>query len=327
MPMFPHRVSSMCSPAIVFMHRPDDRPDVATHCAHRRVDSANAASNPLRAAWAAMVMLCAGLATASPAHALQRLWPAPAPLVRMQVLERDNGRVLPVFPHRGDQWIEGTPGHGYAVRLTNLADVRVLVVLSVDGINAVSGETAAADQAGYVLAPGQNTEITGWRKSLDDVARFVFTDLGDSYAARTGRPRNVGVIGIAVFREATPLPLPAPPIAYGAEPADGVAREAAADAARASAPATAAAAASRMRTPGANAAKQSLGTGHGQREWSPVARTRFERAGSAPEQLTTLRYDNHTRLLALGVLPRRPPQQAPRPQAFPGGFVADPDGR
>ena len=44
-------------------------------------------------------------------------------------------------------------------------------------------------------------EITGWRKSLERTAAFYFTDLGDSYAARTGRPQNVGVIGVAVFQE------------------------------------------------------------------------------------------------------------------------------
>src|SRR3546814_20574948 len=93
------------------------------------------------------------------------------------------------------------PGHRYAVRLTNTSGERVLVVLSVDGVNAVTGEDADPSQAGYVLAPWQSTEIDGWRKSLDEVARFSFTDLPDSYAARTGRPRTVGVIGIAVFRE------------------------------------------------------------------------------------------------------------------------------
>ncbi|MGO4782125.1 hypothetical protein AB4084_42215, partial [Lysobacter sp. 2RAB21] len=61
--------------------------------------------------------------------------------------------------------------------------------------------TASPSQAGYVLEAWQSTEINGWRKSMDDVAQFVFTDLPDSYAARTGRPDNVGVIGVAVFQE------------------------------------------------------------------------------------------------------------------------------
>src|SRR3546814_1568020 len=109
------------------------------------------------------------------------------------------------------------------VGLTNTSGERVLVVLSVDGVNAVTGEDADPSQAGYVLAPWQSTEIDGWRKSLDEVARFRFTDLPDSYAARTGRPGNVGVIGIAVFRErrvariwTPPHPKP-PPYPYPAD--------------------------------------------------------------------------------------------------------------
>ncbi|MBL0163667.1 MAG: hypothetical protein IPP82_08530 [Xanthomonadales bacterium] len=74
-------------------------------------------------------------------------------------------------------------------------------VLSVDGVNAVSGETASANQSGYVLDAWESTEINGWRKNLDEVAQFNFTSLPDSYAAQTGRPANVGVIGVAVFTE------------------------------------------------------------------------------------------------------------------------------
>ena len=43
---------------------------------------------------------------------------------------------------------------------------------------------------------------------LNEVAAFYFTQLPDSYAARTDRPDNVGVIGVAVFREYQP-PRPA----------------------------------------------------------------------------------------------------------------------
>jgi len=83
----------------------------------------------------------------------------------------------------------------------NRTGSRVLVVLSVDGINAITGETAGIAQSGYVLAPYASAEITGWRKSAAEAAAFYFTSIADSYAARTDRPDNVGVIGAAVFRE------------------------------------------------------------------------------------------------------------------------------
>lgn len=244
---------------------------------------------------------------------------AARPRVELSIVDREDGRWLPQYRHAGEHWLAGIPGHRYAVRLANTSDERVLVVLSVDGINAVTGEDADPTQAGYVLGPWQSAEIGGWRKSLEDVAQFHFTALPDSYAARTGRPDNVGVIGIAVFGErrrpamVRPLPRPGPPPRPLAQ-----ARAAAAD--------VQAAPEDTMATDG-DAARQRIGTGHGAREWAPVARTGFERAAPHPVQVTELRYDTPQRLIALGILPPPAGQAWPPaggPRAFPGGFVPDP---
>ena len=238
-------------------------------------------------------------------------------LVDVSVVDRDSGQWLPKYPYRGDTWVAGTPGSRYSVRLANTTGERVLVVLSVDGVNVVTGQTANPAQAGYVLEPWESAEISGWRKSMDDIAQFVFTDLGDSYAARTGRPRNVGVIGVAVFEESRPryYPSPVPPIARG--------REYERDEAKAAAPA---AGAMNEAAADSSAQRQSMGTGHGQREWSPVGQTRFQRASLKPAQISEVRYDDARRLYAMGAIPResriRPRPSAPR--AFPDGFVADP---
>lgn len=252
------------------------------------------------------------------------------PLVDVDVIDRDTGEWLPEYRHRGRDWIPGTPGNRYSVRLTNTTGERVLVVLSVDGVNAISGETAAANQTGYVLGPWQSTEITGWRKSWQDVAQFYFTDLPDSYAARTGRPDNVGVIGIAVFRErvyARPYPLPAPPIARGEDRARDAQRKSAPAAAPQGPRRSAEAAGSSVYD---EAEGQRLGTGHGEREWSPVSRTDFVRASRSPAQVTQLRYDDVDNLVAMGVMPRpyyRRDGRRGQPQAFPNGFAADPPRR
>jgi len=171
-----------------------------------------------------------------------------------------------------------------------------------------------------VLEPWESTEIAGWRKSLDDIAQFVFTDLGDSYAARTGRPRNVGVIGVAVFQESRPRYYPAP--------APSVAREYRRDEAKA-APAPAASGMAREQAADSVVRHQSMGTGHGQREWSPVGQTSFVRATRGPAQVSELRYDDNRRLLAMGVIPRghddpRLDHRSGQPRAFPNGFVTDP---
>lgn len=252
------------------------------------------------------------------------------PLVDVDIVDRDTGEWLPEYRHRGRDWVPGTPGHRYGVRLTNTTGERVLVVLSVDGVNAISGETAAANQTGYVLGPWQSTEITGWRKSWQDVAQFYFTDLPDSYAARTGRPDNVGVIGVAVFRErAQPQPYYAPPIARDNEYDDRYRGRNESKSAPAAAPQ-----ASRRAAEAADSASgvgQSIGTGHGQREWAPVSRTDFVRASRTPAQVVQLRYDDIPNLVAMGVMPRPyrydDGYRRGQPQAFPNGFAADPPGR
>lgn len=249
-------------------------------------------------------------------------------LVTLDVIDRDSGAWLAPTPHRGDRWIAGVPGHRYAVRLTNTSSARVLVVLSVDGVNAVTGQTASPSQAGYVLEPWQSTEVAGWRKSMDDIAQFVFTDLPDSYAARTGRPFDVGVIGIAVFEERRyrPLPLPtAPPIAQSSSKADRV--NVTGNRAGAGARAESAAAAPTAAAADAAAPAQRMGTGHGAREWAPTSRTTFVRATTHAAQISSLRYDDVENLVSRGVLPRWPhPRRDARPDAFPAGFVADPPG-
>jgi hypothetical protein len=232
-------------------------------------------------------------------------------LVDLSVVDRDNGQSIQPVAYRGDRWVPGIPGHRYSVRLRNTTGERVLVVLSVDGVNAVSGQTADASQGGYVLGPWESAEIDGWRKSLDEVAQFVFTDLADAYATRTGRPDNVGVIGIAVFREAQRLQ-PMAPTELGDE-----SRSAAAPSAKAA-----------MRNEAADdagIARQGIGTGHGDRQWAPVGRTGFERASGQPAQVLQLRYDDMDALVARGIM-RRPCRNLRQsgPQAFPGGFVPDP---
>lgn len=254
---------------------------------------------------ATALALTALLAVAGSAHAQ---WRDRGERVEMSIVDRDAYDELPQYVSRGQTWVPGTPGHRYAVRLTNRGPSRVLVVLSVDGVNAVTGQTASADQAGYVLEPYATTEVAGWRKSMRDIAQFYFSDFGDSYASRTGRPRNVGVIGIAVFDEARPLPPPRRIYAPVGPAADA-----------ASAPAGA--------PPMARAqSSQELGTGHGEREYAPVSRTGFVRASRAPSQVTEIRYDDERALAERGIIPNRYDRYGRRgePRAFPGGFVPDP---
>ncbi len=273
-------------------------------------------------------------------------------LADVTVTDRSTGATLPVHYHRGEYWVAGVPGAKYAIDVRNATGQRLLAVTSVDGVNVVSGETASTSQTGYVFGAWQRYGITGWRKSNNDVAAFEFTASPNSYAERTGRPRDVGVIGVALFRErvpaqvqpvypwrskryedssssapapASPAPAPAPYAgsAHGAAKDSSSAAEAAAGAAREP---HSDSAAKRTAPQAAPQPAPKLGTGHGERENSYVIHTEFERESSTPAEVVRIRYDSYANLLAMGVISvPRPPQ--PRPNPFPDGgigYVPDP---
>jgi hypothetical protein len=255
----------------------------------------------LLATTAALLTACA--ATSYSASCDHMGWPPCAGgLVDVAVLDRTTGEPLTVYSHEGQKWVAGTPGHRYAISVRSKFPGRILGVVSVDGVNAVSGETAAWGQRGYVLSPRESFNILGWRKSQDRVADFVFTDLEDSYAARTGRPEEVGVIGVAAFREAAHVP---PAVSRNEAPSDRAL----------AAPQTL-----------AQPKEERLGTGHGQSEFSRVLTTTFERAQDRPDQVVVIRYDRRERLVAMGVIPDGNAPQ-PFPQSSSTDFVPDPAAR
>jgi len=241
-------------------------------------------------------------------------------LVDLSVFDRADNRQLPVHRQAGNRWVAGQPGHEYRLVLRNRTGARVLAVVSVDGVNVITGQSADPSQSGYVLAPYGRLEIQGWRKSLAQTAAFYFTDLADSYAARTGRPDNVGVIGVAVFREKRVRP----PVPIAREAFPGAPGEA--GAAKRSAPAESASAPGRqsneLQRDEAEAASR-LGTGHGRREQSQARYVSFERATPSPAQVVQLRYDSHANLVARGVIRAPAPCGWPCPTPFPG-FAPDP---
>lgn len=257
--------------------------------------------------------------------------------VDVDIVDRDTGQVLPVWWHRGRRYVAGRPGARYAIRLTNRSGGRVMLVTAVDGINVVTGRTAAWNQTGYVFAPWQSWDLTGWRKSDREVAAFEFTALPDSYAARTGRPLDVGVIGVAVFRERPAPVVLAPPPSPEPYARDAERRsEAAGSGDTTSAAPSAAPAATADRAQGKalaerqEAARSRLGTGHGEREVSEVSRTEFERASSTPVEVISIQYDRHENLVAAGIIP--PDRHAAQPRPFPAsrdgaGYVPDPPWR
>ncbi|WP_395316127.1 hypothetical protein [Variovorax sp. UC74_104] len=271
-------------------------------------------------------------------------------LMQISVVDRGTGAELPIYRHRGEYWVAGRPGARYAIRARNAMGERIMAVMSVDGVNVVTGETAGVLQNGYVFSARERSDITGWRKSDSQIAAFEFAAAGNSYASRTGRPDDVGVIGVAMFRERMPEPLP-PPVTpfprrddsggyggYGSErerrsesssyQGDARAKAGAADSAAPAAAAESSGSLARQSAP-----SPSLGTAHGRRETSYVGKTTFERAQSSPDEVIRIRYDSRENLVAAGVIQVPPAPRWPRPAGpspFPGsdpGYVPDPPSR
>jgi hypothetical protein len=248
-------------------------------------------------------------------------------LAGVTVIDRDSGAVLSAHYSRGEYWVAGRPGGRYAVELRNNSGGRLLAVTSVDGVNVISGATAGWEQTGYVLDPGESYQVTGWRKSASEVAAFTFTDSSSSYAERTGRPANLGVIGVALFRERVPEPVyPCCAEPDAGRPEAPLPQRAQEDA-RSTDSATAAAPAAGNGIRNVPTAK--LGTGHGEREGSFVRQTQFVRLQSEPNEVIRIRYDSLDNLVAMGII-RRPRPFVPAVNPFPDSrapqYVADPPG-
>jgi hypothetical protein len=264
-----------------------------------------------------MICLSALLAIAAGGQAL-----ALGKLADVTIVDRDSGARLKPYVRNGEYWIAGRPGARYGIEIHNSTGGRLLAVMAVDGVNIISGETAGWDQRGYVLCPQVSYTITGWRKSREEVAAFTFTASQNSYATLTGRPANVGVIGVALFRERAAMPVH--PGVSGGLPGHA----AAANPDRLAAPAAGAdtgAAGGLAEEPKRSDPK--LGTGHGEREVSVTTLTTFERLQSTPDEIVQIHYDSMSRLIAMGIVPA-PGHGAPEP--FPAsepGYVPDPPTR
>lgn len=111
------------------------------------------------------------------------------------------GRPLPALSIGGRIYIVGEAGRRYSIQVRNNGPRRFEIVGSVDGLDVMDGREASFAKRGYIAGPYQSFNIDGFRTSESQVAAFRFGSVRNSYAARTGSARNVGVIGIALFSE------------------------------------------------------------------------------------------------------------------------------
>ena len=123
-----------------------------------------------------------------------------------------NGRIqVSVLNERGAKWpltqdgrylyLKGRNGERYKLQYRNLSSNTYEIVATVDGLDVLNGQPGSVHNSGYVLRPNGTLVIEGFRQSQNEVAAFRFSAPDDAYAANTsaGDPRNIGVIGTAVF--------------------------------------------------------------------------------------------------------------------------------
>jgi len=114
-----------------------------------------------------------------------------------------NGKKIQQHFHSGNFWIEGKQGTEYSISLKNNSWKRQLFVISVDGINVISGKPADEDtENGYVINGHTSFDLKGFRVNDNDVAAFKFVNKDKSYAKEiAGSSNNCGVIGVKVYDE------------------------------------------------------------------------------------------------------------------------------
>jgi hypothetical protein len=244
-----------------------------------------------------------------------------------------DGSPAPTFWHDGESYVMGHTGDRYTIRVSNHTGRRIEAVVTVDGRDVVDGKPGDfRNKRGYLVPAFGQVDIDGWRLSQSQAAAFRFSAVADSYAARMGNAREVGVIGVAVFPERVYVPRPVyvpPPrcciddyrgneLGYRDGPAEK--RSAQGAPAPAAAPPMASAESARG-AGGADAAKgkvaseasadyaparrqyrPGLGTEFGEAVASRIQEVEFVRANAAsPAVILGVRYNDHDGLLAMGV--------------------------
>ena len=229
----------------------------------------------------------------------------------------DSGRTLPLYPTAARAMVrkayaEAIKGENYRIVVRNNLDRRVGVVVAVDGRNIISGQKSwlGNSERMYIIDPQATGEYNGWRTGQDQVNRFYFTEVADSYAAAFKDESTMGVIAVAVYPEVRRCePRVLQEEAGPAAPAPARANE------KSSAAGTA-----------ALAAADTAGTGYGRSEYSPSYRVEFD-PEPAPHETIYLKYEWRSTLCRLGFVSCDVPRRAANRLWDDGGYAPPPPRR
>jgi hypothetical protein len=211
-----------------------------------------------------------------------------------------DGRPASEYFARGRTYVEAIRGAEYELRIRNPSSYRVAVALSVDGLNTIDAKhTSAHNASKWVIEPYQSITISGWQMSTERARRFYFTNESDSYGAKLGQTANLGVISAVIFRERRREVTVVPPRPIYRE--DSKQKGGRDLPAKSSEPGSAEASAnSRMAQPSVD---EYPATGIGRSVRNDVRWVNME-LESHPAAEMSIRYEYHSTLLRLGVIPR-----------------------
>jgi hypothetical protein len=115
-----------------------------------------------------------------------------------------NGRPVKKYCENNKLFIESRKGTKYSIKIKNKSSVRGMAIISVDGVDVITGKEAASADGGYIVDAFGTLEVNGYRISDSEVASFVFTERDKSYTKEvTGSSTNAGVIGVRLYGEKT----------------------------------------------------------------------------------------------------------------------------
>lgn len=113
-----------------------------------------------------------------------------------------NGKPVKQYYRNGRNHIEAKVGTEYSIRVKNNSYGKKLAVITVDGVNVVSGEPHVSGVGrGYIIQAKESLTVNGFRKDLEEVGAFKFCQKGASYCNEKGLKGNNGVIGVRIYDE------------------------------------------------------------------------------------------------------------------------------
>ena len=113
-----------------------------------------------------------------------------------------NGKPVKQHYHQNNTYVEGRSGTEYSIEIKNDSFVKKLAVITVDGINVLSGNVQGNEKGlGYIVNGHGTLNVKGTRADQDTVGAFKFCPKDSSYCNEQGLKGNNGVIGVRMYDE------------------------------------------------------------------------------------------------------------------------------